>query len=212
MFRNFLVIGSLFYSTVVAQKSLSPSDCVGSISSFPNCDSTNSILERCSKLTKKEEIASCICTQPFINAWVGCKSEFRQCGLSTSFDSDFDSYLVEWHGACDKYLTVSITTPPVSQLSATLNQGVCESIYESCDRWSRGSTSCTQSYTGGPGLTSCWCSQSMLSLASVCKIDGSRSCLQTTADITTIWEYRNCPEGRTILMPATVWEHTMSEK
>lgn len=133
-----------------------------------------------------------------------CKSEFRQCGLSTTYDSTFDSYLVEWHDACDPYLSASITTPTVAQPTATLEQGVCESIYESCDRWSKATSSCTASQGAGSDVTSCRCSTSMLSLASVCRIDGSRSCLQSSADVTQLWEYQNCPGGSTLFANAAV--------
>ncbi|KAF2679537.1 hypothetical protein K458DRAFT_374656, partial [Lentithecium fluviatile CBS 122367] len=175
--RLILLIANLYVGTK-AQSSLTPSDCIASISSFPNCDSTNSILDRFSS----------------------CKSEFRQCGLTTSFDSEFDQYLVDWHDACDQYLSISITTPPVTQLTATLEQGVCESIYQSCDRWSRGYASCTATQSGGPELTSCRCATTLLSQASVCEIDGAQSCLQSSADITNLWEYRNCPGASTIFV------------
>jgi hypothetical protein len=35
----------------------------------------------------------------------------------------------------------------------------------------------------------------MLSLASVCEVDGNRSCLLTSADLTRLWEYRSCPNA-----------------
>ncbi|KAH7350243.1 hypothetical protein BKA66DRAFT_431478 [Pyrenochaeta sp. MPI-SDFR-AT-0127] len=194
----------LLYPLTKAQSSLTPSDCVGTISSFPYCDAVNTNLARCNSLTEKQAIVDCICTQKFIDSWVGCKSEFRQCGLSTSFDSTFDSYLVEWHGACDTYLSISITTPPVAEPTATLEQGVCESFYESCDRWSKGTSMCTLSQSNDLDITSCRCSRSMLSLASVCRIDGSRSCLQSSVELTQLWEYQNCPGGSTLFVNEAV--------
>lgn len=44
----------------------------------------------------------------------------------------------------------------------------------------------------------------MLSLASACEIDGSRLCLFSSADVTQLWEYRNCPGGSTLFANALV--------
>jgi hypothetical protein len=133
-----------------------------------------------------------------------CKSEVRQCGLTTSYDSEFDLTLTQWHKSCDAYLSGSITTPIVAQPTATVQQGVCASLAESCDRWSRGSLTCRVSTSNGPVVTSCLCSKSMLSLASACRIDGSRLCLLSSADVTQLWEYQNCLGGSTLFVNAQV--------
>jgi hypothetical protein len=133
-----------------------------------------------------------------------CKSEFRQCGLTTSYDSEFDSFLVQWHKTCDAYISAPITTPKVVQPTATVQQGACASLAESCNRWSRGASTCRVSTSDGPVVTSCLCSKSMLSLASACEIDGSRLCLLTSADVTQLWEYQNCPGGSTLFVNAQV--------
>ncbi|KAH6642733.1 hypothetical protein C7974DRAFT_386024 [Boeremia exigua] len=48
----------------------------------------------------------------------------------------------------------------------------------------------------------------MLSLASVCEIDGSRTCLQSSAEDTQLWEYRNCPGASTMFGQIEVTEQT----
>lgn len=50
---------------------LHPTACVGSISSFPNCDKVDQILQRCNSLTVKQEKIDCFCTQQLLNAYVG---------------------------------------------------------------------------------------------------------------------------------------------
>ncbi|ORY10236.1 hypothetical protein BCR34DRAFT_567095 [Clohesyomyces aquaticus] len=128
-----------------------------------------------------------------------CESEFRVCALSTSFDSDFDSFLVEWHEACDKYLSASITTPPLAEPTRTLEQGVCESIVESCDRFSKGRESCTSFQSGGPESTGCRCDRTLLSQASICAID-RETCAGSKLDVTNMWEYKNCPGASTFFI------------
>ncbi|KAH7408072.1 hypothetical protein DE146DRAFT_645176 [Phaeosphaeria sp. MPI-PUGE-AT-0046c] len=201
---NYIFIASLIYPITIAQNSLVPSNCIGKITSFPNCDAATANQNRCNSIpaTDKNAIIKCICTQSYINSWVGCKSETRQCGLTTSFDSVFDSVLVEWHKACDVYLSAPITTPTVAQPTATVQQGVCGDLAESCNRWSRGASTCRASNSNGPVVTSCLCSKSMLNLASACEIDGSRLCLFSRADVTQLWEYQHCPGGSTLFANA----------
>jgi hypothetical protein len=62
-------VGILF--AVCLGQDLNPSACVGSITSFPNCDNVNAILQRCNQLTAKQDIINCFCTQDLINAYVG---------------------------------------------------------------------------------------------------------------------------------------------
>lgn len=47
-----------------------PSDCVGKVDKFPNCDSVNSISKKCSNLSKQETI-DCFCTQDLLNGYQG---------------------------------------------------------------------------------------------------------------------------------------------
>ncbi|KAH6986959.1 hypothetical protein EDB80DRAFT_756154 [Ilyonectria destructans] len=169
-----------------------PTACVGSISSFPNCDKVDQILQRCNSLTAKQEKIDCFCTQQLLNAYVGCKGEFRQCGLTNSYDSAFDTEIGNWENACAPYLTTKITTPSIAGPTRTLNEDTCQTYVESCVRLSQASASCTSSYTKPADITSCRCQSSMISLASVCEIDGSKSCLGETPITSTIWEFRNC--------------------
>ncbi|KAH6642734.1 hypothetical protein C7974DRAFT_386025 [Boeremia exigua] len=69
MYLQLVLLAS--YPLVVAQGSLQPSDCIGDISNFPNCDSVNTILDRCNQTTDKEATVNCMCTQDFIDSWIG---------------------------------------------------------------------------------------------------------------------------------------------
>ncbi|KAH7139647.1 hypothetical protein B0J13DRAFT_638587 [Dactylonectria estremocensis] len=171
---------------------LRPTGCVGSISSFPNCDKVDQILHRCNGLTVKKEIINCFCTQELLNAYVGCKGEFRQCSLTSSYDSALDTEIRNWEDACAPYLTTEITTPSIVGPTRTLNEDTCQTYIESCVRLNQASASCTSSYTEPADITGCRCQSSMISLASVCGIDGSKSCLGETPITSDIWEFRNC--------------------
>lgn len=47
-----------------------PSDCVGDVDEFPNCDKVNALIKKCSDLSKQETI-DCFCTQELLDAYVG---------------------------------------------------------------------------------------------------------------------------------------------
>ncbi|TKW54844.1 hypothetical protein CTA1_3968 [Colletotrichum tanaceti] len=83
---------------------------VGDIKEFPNCEKADSIARKCSNLSKQETIR-CFCAQDLLNAYVGCKGEFRQCALGTSFDSASDDRIAQWQDACGPHLPKDITTP-----------------------------------------------------------------------------------------------------
>ncbi|KAH6886744.1 hypothetical protein B0T10DRAFT_461209 [Thelonectria olida] len=148
---------------------LHPTICVGKISSFPNCDKVGQILQRCDRLTVKQEIIDCFCTQELLNAYVGCKGEFRQCGLTNAYDSAFDAEIGNWEEACAPYLTTGITTPSIAGPTRTLNEDTCQTYIESCVQLSQASASCTSSFTEPADITSCRCQRSIISLASVVK-------------------------------------------
>lgn len=54
-------------STAWGQK---PSDCVGKVDEFPNCDNVNTLIKKCSDLSKQDTI-DCFCTQEMLDAYVG---------------------------------------------------------------------------------------------------------------------------------------------
>ncbi|KAH8748115.1 hypothetical protein F5883DRAFT_509362 [Diaporthe sp. PMI_573] len=183
-------VGILF--AVCLGQDLNPSACVGSITSFPNCDNVNAILQRCNQLTAKQDIINCFCTQDLINAYVGCEEEFRQCALSTTYDSEFEDSLSQWHSACDDKISFAVTTSSIALPTQTLDQDTCPSIDQSCIALQSTSSSCLTAYTAASDLSSCQCQPSVLSLASVCEIDGSLSCLFQTPISTSLWSYVYC--------------------
>ncbi|KAK7420240.1 hypothetical protein QQX98_002895 [Neonectria punicea] len=178
--------------------SFKPPTCVGDITEFPNCEKADSIALKCSDLSKEKTI-DCFCTQELLDAYVGCKGEFRQCILGNSYDSSVDQWIDDWQDACGPYLSDDITTPVASQATRTLDEDTCQTIAESCGQLSASINSCSSSYDKPAEVTSCRCQESLVSLASVCDIDGPKSCEGKTAITSNIWEFRNCAAATDVL-------------
>ncbi|KAH7166567.1 hypothetical protein EDB81DRAFT_919064 [Dactylonectria macrodidyma] len=189
--RRFGDLAVLCTITGCLAASFTPPTCAGDITEFPNCEKADSIALRCSDLSKQETI-DCFCTQELLNAYIGCKGEFRQCVLGDSFDSSVDQWISDWDDACGPYLSDAITTPIASEATRTLGIDTCQTFIESCARLSASITSCSNAYDGPAEITSCRCQESLVSLASVCNIDGASDCVGTTAITSDIWEFRNC--------------------
>ncbi|KAH7268399.1 hypothetical protein B0J15DRAFT_578542 [Fusarium solani] len=183
-----LVLSSL---TVCHGAVFKPPKCVGDITEFPNCMKADEIARKCSNKPKQETI-DCFCTQELLDAYVGCKGEFRQCVLGNSYDSFVEDEIANWQDACGPYLPDDITTPTAIAATRTLDEDTCQTIAESCAQMTKSITSCSSEYTKGADLTSCRCQESIVSLASVCIIDGPESCIGTSVATKDIWEYQNC--------------------
>jgi hypothetical protein len=121
-----------------------------------------------------------------------CENEMRQCGQNYAFDSSAQQVLQNWHEDCDRFITFTPTTPPLTSLTATFNQQICTALESSCQSFDVQYSSCTGSYTGSTDLTSCFCRPLMLSLASECLYDGNVSCKSTTAALSNIALYSQC--------------------
>ncbi|KAI8716570.1 hypothetical protein NCS52_00951100 [Fusarium sp. LHS14.1] len=165
--------------------------CVGDITEFPNCMKADEIARKCSNKSKQDTI-DCFCTQELLDAYVGCKGEFRQCVLGNSYDSFVEDEIANWQDACDPYLADDITTPTAMAATRTLDEDTCQTIAESCAQMTKSITSCSSEYTKGAELRSCRCQESIVALASVCIIDGPESCIGTSVATKDIWEYQNC--------------------
>ncbi|KAK6206908.1 hypothetical protein QIS74_13396 [Colletotrichum tabaci] len=181
----------------------SPPECVGDIKEFPNCEKADAIARKCSNLSKQETI-KCFCTQDLLNAYVGCKGEFRQCALGNSFDSASDDQIAQWQDACGPYLPKDITTPVAPTATRTLDDDACKSAAESCAKLSQSITSCSSAYTKPAELTSCRCQESLVSLASACDVNGRQSCVGVMLTTSNIWEFRNCEAATSILQSSKV--------
>src|SRR5450755_4408842 len=124
-----------------------------------------------------------------------CEGEFRLCFGGNSFDNEFTGstglYNL-WHSACDATITYKPTTPAISSLSATFDTDFCNTVQQGCNRFGFATDDCSQSYTVSESISSCWCQSSILSLASVCQIDGSMSCLFSTPITTDLFSYKYC--------------------
>ncbi|CCF45727.1 hypothetical protein CH063_00571 [Colletotrichum higginsianum] len=181
----------------------SPPECVGDIKEFPNCEKADAIARKCSNLPKQETI-KCFCTQDLLNAYVGCKGEFRQCALGNSFDSASDDQIALWQDTCGPYLPKDITTPVAPTATRTLDDDACKSAVESCAQLSQSITSCSSAYTKPAELTSCRCQESLVSLASACDVNGRQSCVGVMLTTSNIWEFRNCEAATSILQSSKV--------
>ncbi|KAF4458047.1 hypothetical protein FALBO_15088 [Fusarium albosuccineum] len=186
---------------------IKPSHCVGDVTEFPNCDKANSIALKCSNLSKQETI-DCFCTQELLDAYVACKGEFRRCTLGNSYDSSVDDEIANWQDACGPYLSDDITTPSAPDPTRTIDRDACEGIAESCAHSSQSVTSCSSAYTKPADITSCRCQESIVSLASVCNIDGANSCVGKAVITSNIWEFRNCEAATDVFQTTDVSQTT----
>ncbi|RSL90852.1 hypothetical protein CEP52_014453 [Fusarium oligoseptatum] len=163
------VVLTLVLSSLIACHGavFTPPKCVGDITKFPNCMKADEIARKCSNKSKQETI-DCFCTQELLDAYVGCKGEFRQCVLGNTYDSSVEDEIANWQDACGPYLPDDITTPTAIAATRTLDDDACKTIAESCGQLTQSVTSCSSEYTKGAELTSCRCQESIVSLASNC--------------------------------------------
>ncbi|UZP36783.1 hypothetical protein NXS19_004599 [Fusarium pseudograminearum] len=191
--RYFASIAALLGTiTTTSAVSLQPSDCMGKVTEFSNCDNIDRILKKCNLITGKQESIDCFCTQEVLDSYVGCKGEARQCMLSNDFDNSLDKEIANWQDACGPYLSNDITTRSIVQPTRTFDKDFCQTVAQKCYRLNEATEDCSTSYTKGADFTSCRCESSMISLASVCEIDGSMSCYGEMPITSNIWEFQNC--------------------
>lgn len=125
-----------------------------------------------------------------------CKDDVRRCLESHMFDSQFDSRVRRWHSTCDSRLpsTASLTTPPVTSLTATYDFGACNRLEESCVSAGYEINKCSQTWmpTSSLSYVSCACQPPVYSLFSECQYNGNISCKRTTAAESNIMGYSIC--------------------
>ncbi|KAI1027019.1 hypothetical protein LB504_008082 [Fusarium proliferatum] len=191
MIRPIAVIGVLSnisgcYATI------NPSHCVGDSTEFPNCDKANSIALKCSNLSKQETI-DCFCTQELLDACVAVDS--GNALWATCMIVQYNE-IANWQDACGPYLSDDFKTPSAPDPTRTIDRDACEGIAESCahssQSVSQSVTSCSSAYTKPADITSRQRQESIVSLASVCDINGANSCVGKTVMTSNIWEFRNC--------------------
>ncbi|WXC54098.1 hypothetical protein SNK03_000103 [Fusarium graminearum] len=107
--------------------------------------------------------------------------------------------IANWQDACGPYLPDDITTPSALEATKTMDQDTCKTIVESCAESSQSVTSCFSAFSNPTDITSCRCQESIVSLASVCKIDGPNSCEGSIAITSDIWEFQNCEAAADVL-------------
>lgn len=119
-----------------------------------------------------------------------CEEEIRQCQLSYIFDKDFTDIISAWHQKCDSKIATPVTTPAIPSLTVTVDYAACVTIIDSCSSWSADIVGCP---TTAEASNSCRCESSVMSLASVCFVDGNKTCIGTTGDTSNLWEFQSCP-------------------
>lgn len=120
--------------------------------------------------------------------------------------------IANWQDACGPYLPDDITTPSALEATKTMDQDTCKTIVESCAQSSQSVTSCFSAFSKPADITSCRCQESIVSLASVCKIDWLNSCEGSIAITSDIWEFRNCEAAADVLKTTKVgWEGIWSD-
>lgn len=112
------------------------------------------------------------------------------------FDSQFESRVRRWHSTCDSRLpsSTSLTTPPVTSLTATYDFGACNRLYQSCASADYETNKCSQTWipTSSLSYVSCACQPPVYSLFSECQYNGNISCKRTTAAESNIMGYSIC--------------------
>jgi hypothetical protein len=146
----------LFAAPIIAQSTascdpknpLDPACCVqgNGITAFPNCHYVNDTIYKCASLSvsKGAPFVSCFCNQALLNSFYGyayptrilssnkpnlpLMSEQRLCLGTPIEDVQVRSETDLWHSACDREITFTPTTPPISSIAATFNVDICHSI------------------------------------------------------------------------------------
>ena len=118
-----------------------------------------------------------------------CEQEIRQCQLSYLFDKNFTEIIDSWHHACDEELHSPVTTPALTSPTFTVDVAACPTIIASCGLWSSKVAGCPTTVGAG---NSCRCESSVVSLASVCFVDGNETCFGKPGDVSNLWEFQSC--------------------
>lgn len=163
--------------------------------------------DECAAKETKDEKLDCYCTQEMLSSifayvylppsstpqpdlrtssianlltLLSCQDDVRRCLESHMFDAQFDSRVRRWHSTCDSRLpsTTSLTTPPVTSLTATYDFGACNRLYQSCASADYETNKCSQTWmpTSGLSYVSCACHPPVYSLFSECQYNGNISC------------------------------------
>lgn len=175
------------------------------VKTSPAKSQSHAYAPRTSSIPPSGEYPATRCSGRALGLLYSCQGEVRECVRSNTFDVDFAGFLSAWHSACDRHLPGPLTTASLFSLSIVPKPEICGRFTDACSRWTRDFSGCMDGREEETATTSCACSTtSMLSLASVCEVDGNRSCLLTTADFTHLWEYRNCPNAAAYYARSTV--------
>lgn len=105
-----------------------------------------------------------------------CDNEARLCLESPSLDFYYQLEAANWHSACDTFISFSVTTPVISSLTSTLDQGACEQVWGLCESGLSSKTNCASTATASIDLLSCMCQPAVTSLYSACLWGGNVSC------------------------------------
>jgi hypothetical protein len=122
-----------------------------------------------------------------------CDSELRVCLGNGDIDGAFQPELMSWHSVCDGKLSATLTTPPISSITASFNVDFCTTIFSSCQSMEYELQKCSLSYTRQK-YSSCICQSKLYSLEYTCEYIGNTSCVRTTAAVTDIVLYSYCSD------------------
>jgi hypothetical protein len=122
-----------------------------------------------------------------------CESEQRLCFGNGNLDSQAQDEVDTWHSVCDKKISFTPTTPPVSSITAPYTVQYCNTVFSSCASGAFEQSQCQTMHSSANDRISCLCQPKILSLAYTCEFLGNATCLQTSAALSNIPGYSYCP-------------------
>ncbi|ORY12581.1 hypothetical protein BCR34DRAFT_600472 [Clohesyomyces aquaticus] len=158
------------------------------------CVAMTDLEDECGTKQTEDAKLDCYCSQEMLSSYFACQDDITRCLESHMFDPQFEYKVKRWHEACDSRMTTTLTTPPVTSLTATYDFGACSRLQRSCIRGDYETNKCSQTYLPSSSLSyaSCACQPSIYSLFSECQYNGNISCKRTTAAESNILGYSYC--------------------
>ncbi|KAK3331623.1 hypothetical protein B0T19DRAFT_455910 [Cercophora scortea] len=179
------------------------------VTAFPYCDYWQNTVDVCGPVTPKEKKKECLCKQPVIDALYGCESEYRLCFLDHDMDSGQEEAISLWHSVCDTFVTVPITTLPVSSLTTTRDLSKClEGVKDACSSAMIIGKQCATLTDNSAKFSSCMCDPQNIRNDYTCEYLVDVSCNDKTADTSTMVLYSMCPNFDSVIASVTLQPST----
>lgn len=116
-------------------------------------------------------------------------------------DDSVQTGINQWHSVCDKKITFTPTTPPITSLASTyLGADFCTTAFSACEQGNQLAQQCSRSYSGSVSqFSSCYCQPQLLSLQYTCLFLGNTSCEAEPATLSNMPQYKYCSNFGSVL-------------